>query len=94
MKYVDEDGKLRTLIAKRHPFKGIENYFTNSLLYQDSLEIDENPHPEEYDSGIEVDTEPGEEECLSEINPLVMTLISLISIPPLMLKVSDLLMKI
>jgi len=38
MKHIDEDGKLRTLIAKRHPFKGVENYFTDSLLYQDSLE--------------------------------------------------------
>jgi len=38
MKYVDGDGKVQTLIAKRHPFKGVENYFTDSLLYQDSLD--------------------------------------------------------
>jgi len=43
MKYIDRDGKVRTLIAERHPFKGIENYFTDSLLYQYSLETDENP---------------------------------------------------
>ena len=43
IKSVDEDGKVRTLIAERHPFKGVENYFTDSLLYQDSLETDENP---------------------------------------------------
>ena len=43
MKYVDGDEKVRTLIAERHSFKGVENYFTDSLLYQDSLEIDENP---------------------------------------------------
>ena len=38
MKYVDEDGKVQTLIAKSHQFKGVENYFTDSLLYQDSLD--------------------------------------------------------
>jgi len=50
MKYVDRDEKVRTLIAEMHPFKGVENYFTDSLLYQDSLETDENPQPEELDS--------------------------------------------
>ena len=29
-----------------------------TLLYQDSLEADENPHPEELDSGNEADTKP------------------------------------
>jgi len=65
MKYVDGDGKVRTLIAERHSFKGIENYFTDSLLYQNSLETDENPQPEELDPGNEADVEPEtEEECL------------------------------
>ena len=32
MKYVCKDEKVRTLIAERHPFKGVENYFTDSLL--------------------------------------------------------------
>jgi len=43
MKYIEEDGKVRTLIAERHSFKGVEKYFTDSFLYQDSLETDENP---------------------------------------------------
>jgi len=73
MKYVDEDGKVRILIAERYPLKGVENYFTDSLLYQDSLETDENPHPEEHDSGNEVAIEP-EEECLWEINSLVTSI--------------------
>jgi len=64
MKYVDGEEKVRTLIAERHLFKGVENYFTDSLIYQDSLEADENPHTEEPDSGNEIDTEPEEEECL------------------------------
>ena len=52
----------------------MENYFTNSLLYLDSLGTDENPHPEEHDSGNEADTEPKEEECLWEINSLVTSI--------------------
>ena len=48
MKYVSEDEKVRMLIAESHPFKGVKNYFTDSLLYQDSLETDESPHPKEH----------------------------------------------
>jgi len=74
MKCIDEDGKVRTLIVERHPSKGVKNYFTDSLLYQDSLEVDENPRPKELDSGNEADTKPEEDECLWEINPLVMSI--------------------
>jgi len=53
------------LIAKRHPFKGVENYFTDSLLYQDSLKTNETLQPEEPNSGNEADTEPEvEEKCM------------------------------
>jgi len=62
IKYVDKDKKVRTLIAERHLFEGVENYFTDSLLYQDSFDTDENSHPEEHDAGNEADTEPEEEE--------------------------------
>ena len=57
MKYIDGSGKVRTLIAERHPFKGVENYFTDSLLYQDSVETNEIPQLEEPDSGNEADTD-------------------------------------
>jgi len=73
MKYTDGDGKVRTLIAEWHPFKGEENYFIDSLLYLDSLEMNENPQPEELDSSKEADIElEAEEECLWELNPLVI----------------------
>ena len=62
MKYIDKSGKVRTLIAERHPLKGVENYFTDSLLYQDSMETNEVPPPEEPDSGNEADTELEEDE--------------------------------
>jgi len=43
----------------------VDNYFTNSLLYQDPLETAEDPSPEDTDSGNEADIEPEpEEECL------------------------------
>ena len=86
MKYVDGDGKVRTMIAERHPFKGVEKYFKDSLLYQDSLETDENPQPEELDSGNEADVESeAEEECLWELNLLVTRLIrSMLITPPMM----------
>ena len=72
IKYIDGDGKVRMLIAERHLFKGVENYFTDSLLYQDSLKTYESPQPEELDSDNEADVEPeAEEECFWELNPLV-----------------------
>ena len=75
MKYVDGDGKVWTLIAGRHPFKRVENYFTDFLLYQDSLEMNENPQPEEPDSSNEADIESeAEEECLWELNPLITSI--------------------
>jgi len=74
MKYIGEARKVRTLIFERHSFKGIENYFTDSLLYQEFLEVDENPHPEEPISRNEADMEPEEDECLWEINPIVMSI--------------------
>ena len=75
MKYIDGSGKVRTLIAGRHKFKGIENYFTDSLLYQDSLETNENPQPEEPYSGNEADTEPkAKEECMWELNSLITSI--------------------
>lgn len=55
MKYVDDYGKVQTLIADQNPFKSIENYFTDSLLYQDQLETD--PKLEETDFENEVDNE-------------------------------------
>ena len=62
------------MIAERHPFKGVENYFTDSLLYQDSVETNEIPQPEELDSGNEADTEPEKEECMWELDPLVTSI--------------------
>lgn len=53
MKYVDKDGWMQTLITKKHTFKSVKNYFTDFLLYWDSLEAD--PQPEEPNSNDEAD---------------------------------------
>src|SRR3954467_12508036 len=39
MKYVDAQGQVRTLVAEQCPFKGMENYFTDALLYQEAHEV-------------------------------------------------------
>src|SRR4051812_39604053 len=39
MKYVDAQGQVHTLVAEQRPFKGVENYFTDALLYQDAHEV-------------------------------------------------------
>src|SRR5204862_2566945 len=39
MKYVDAQGKVHTLVAEQRPFKGVENYFTDALLYQEVHEV-------------------------------------------------------
>src|SRR4051812_39707611 len=39
MKYVDDQGQVRTLAAEQRPFKGVENYFTDALLYQEAHEV-------------------------------------------------------
>ena len=57
--------------CRKASVQGSQNYFTDSLLYQDSVETDEIPQPEEPDSGNEADTEPEKEECMWELDPLV-----------------------
>src|SRR3954465_7562229 len=39
MKYVDAQGQVRTLDAEQRPFNGVQNYFTDALLYQEVHEV-------------------------------------------------------
>jgi len=72
MKYIDEWGRVRMLIAEKHPFKVIENYFIDFLFYQGPLKPAKDKTPEDHDSGNEADIElEPEEECLWEIKSLV-----------------------
>lgn len=66
MKHADEQCDVGTLIADRHPFKGFENYFTDSLLYQDQLEA--GPELELPDSGNEADAKlESDDDCPWEL---------------------------
>ena len=39
MKYIDAQGQVRTFVAEQRPFKGVKNYFTDALLYQEAHEV-------------------------------------------------------
>src|SRR4051812_28131492 len=39
MKYVDDQGQVRTLVAEQRPFNGVENYFIDALLFQEAHEV-------------------------------------------------------
>jgi len=58
MKYLDGEGQQRTLVADSNPFKGMENYYTDALHYQEALNVED-----EVDSGEEADVEPEPMKC-------------------------------
>ena len=56
-KYVEDDATVQTVFAEKQPFKGVENYFTDALLYQETGETSKEPLPDNDDSGNEADSE-------------------------------------
>ncbi|ONK80588.1 uncharacterized protein A4U43_C01F19510 [Asparagus officinalis] len=70
-----ESDEVKTVVAEKQPFKGVENYFTNSNHYLDS-EPFEVPLIEEPDSSNEADTESEHEQGLvfNDIEPVVIGL--------------------
>src|SRR3954465_5677352 len=56
MKYVDAQGQVHTLVAEQRPFKGVENYFIDALLYQEVHEVVVQ-EKEELELGNEADRE-------------------------------------
>jgi len=48
---------VRTVFAEKQRFKGVENYFTDALLYQEIGERSKEPLPDNDDSGNEADSE-------------------------------------
>jgi len=71
MKYVDGDGKVRTLVAERHPFKGVETTSQTLSYTRFFRDRRESPARGLY-YGNKADVEPeAEEECLWELNLLV-----------------------
>jgi len=39
LKYVDDKAMVRTVFAETQPFKGVDNYFTDSLLYRETSKV-------------------------------------------------------
>lgn len=76
MKYVYELGEVRMIIADRHPFKGVETYFNNSVLYQDSLETGPDTEQPDFrkkaDEELELDDDYPWELNLSVINQVAL----------------------
>src|SRR4051812_23538415 len=60
MKYVDDQGQVRTLVVEQRPFKGVKNYFTDALLYQEAHEEDVQDN-EVLELGNGADQEPASE---------------------------------
>jgi len=56
-KYVEDDTTVQTVFAEKQPFKGVENYFTDALLYQEIGKTSKEPLPDNDDSGNEADSE-------------------------------------
>ena len=56
-KYVEDDATVRTVFTEKQPFKGVKNYFTDALLYQETGEASKESLPNDDDSGNEADSE-------------------------------------
>ena len=52
---------VRTVFAEMQPFKAVENYFIDSLLYGENSKVVEKLLPNDIDSGNEADSESGED---------------------------------
>jgi len=50
---MEDDATIRMVFAKRQPLKGVKNYFTYALLYQEISKAPKEPLPDNEDSGNE-----------------------------------------
>ena len=46
---------VKIVFAKMHPFKRVENNYTNSLLYEENNKVAEKSLPDDIDSGNKAD---------------------------------------
>jgi len=49
---VEDNAILRTVCAEKQPFKGVESYFTDTLLYQEANEVAKVPLLEDDDRAM------------------------------------------
>jgi len=52
---------LRMVFAEKQPFKGVENYFTDALFYEEGNEVAKEPLLEDDDSDNGADSDPEED---------------------------------
>ena len=60
-KYVEDNATVRTVFTEKQPFKGVKNYFTDVLLYQEADKVAKEPLLESDDSGNEANSGPEED---------------------------------
>jgi len=61
------------VFAERQPLKGVENYFTDALLYQEINKAPKEPLPDDDDSGNEADSEcEGDTPATPACEPIVV----------------------
>ena len=76
-----DDVVVQTAFAEMQPFKGMENYFTDSLLYQENNKPVKQSFPGYVDSGNEANSESEEDTWATfSIEPIVAYLVILIVI--------------
>jgi len=56
---------VRTVFTKTQPFKGLENYFTDSLLYKENGKMVKKSLANNIDDGNKVDSESGDDPVVS-----------------------------
>ena len=54
---MEDNVTIQILFAEKQPFKRVENYFTDALLYQEVNKVDKELLLEDYDSGNQADSE-------------------------------------
>ena len=57
---MDNKAMVKMVFTEMQPFKGEENYFTNSLLYRENGKVVEKSLPDDINSGNKADSESGE----------------------------------
>ena len=54
---MEDDTTVQMVFAEKQPFKGVKNYFTDALIYQEIGKTSKEPLPDNDDSGNEADSE-------------------------------------
>ena len=65
---------VRTVFTETQPFKRVENYFSNSLLYQEDIEPIKQTLPDDVDSGNGADSESEDVLAIISIKSIVVYL--------------------